>query len=232
MNIKQKLREKLNEHLSKRPMIIGLLDDYIFGYLSDGIITEDIQYILKSLVPEQKFVFESLLKMCDEIKKYDLDTGDLLNVDNWGFKPNGNLALFDIGFGNWFSEFDKQPKDLSITENKEKLTKFTFLAQKIAEKLKLKDLKYLGSGLNGYAFQVNDNKVLKITKDKSEAVNSHKILKKKLNHIANIYEIYKFNFESNEYFVIILEKLDTSNIKPIIDNYQKLKLWFKKKIGK
>ena len=82
------------------------------------------------------------------------------------------------------------------------------------------------------AFEIDNNKVLKITKDKSEAVNSNKILNKNLNYIANIYEIYTFNYDSDEYFVIILEKLNTDDITDVIIIYDKLKLWFKKKIGK
>jgi hypothetical protein len=232
MFIKRKLRELLIEEIQSKPKITGLIDDYIFTYLYDGKKTDEINYIINSLPPDTKFVFTSLLNICDEIRKYNIDTGDVLNTSNWGFKPNGNLALFDIGFGDWFSEFDNKPMELSIQENEEKINKFKTLANKIAQKLNIKNIKYLGSGLNGSAFEIDNNKVLKITKDKSEAVNSNKILNKNLNYIANIYEIYTFNYDSDEYFVIILEKLNTDDITDVIIIYDKLKLWFKKKIGK
>lgn len=212
---------------NKQVNISGTLEDYIYLYLKYGERDADINYIIKNLTGNEKTLFISLLSICDELRKYNIDTPEILNTDNWGIKPNGALGLFDIGFGNWFEAFNEEPKELNIDEaTDENIQVFTDIAQKVAKKLNHSDLKYLGAGFNGFAFEVNDNTVLKITKDKSEAVNSQKIVGDKLNYVADIYKIFSLQIGVGTFYVIILEKLDRSKIENTLKTLNKLKKWF------
>jgi hypothetical protein len=209
--------------------ISGELEDYVYPYLKSGKRDEEILYILKKLPPHEKMLFANILSICDELRINHIDSPEILNNDNWGIKPNKKLALFDIGFGDWFQAFDNPPQELNLDEaTKQNVQKFTDIAQKVAQKLNLTDLKYLGAGNFGYAFEVNGNMVLKITSDHTEAINSNKILGKKLNYIADIYKIFTFNLDKKVYYVILLEKLDRSTISKTNRIYKSLKNWFNK----
>ena len=88
------------------------------------------------------------------------------------------------------------------------------VANKVAEKYQLGIPKYVGSGLNGAAYDIGDNKILKVTADKSEANESNNLIGKPLKYIANPYKVYSITPKSNksipETYVIILEKLKTN----------------------
>lgn len=73
------------------------------------------------------------------------------------------------------------------------------------------NINFLGSGNFGYAYDIGNGKVLKITTDKSEAIESLKLQGKKLKRIANIYGVFKKEYEDKLYYIIVLEKLDRNN---------------------
>lgn len=123
-------------------------------------------------------------------------------MDNLGVKSNGNLAMFDIGFGNYFDEFEDLPEELNLEADSN-------LHNNILIKLGFKKSKNIGSGMFGNAFDVGGNKILKITKDKTEAINCNKIKGKTLNHIANVFEVKRITLNQTEYYLIVLEKLNT-----------------------
>jgi len=81
------------------------------------------------------------------------------------------------------------------------------IATKIADKLNLNRLSFLDSGTSGFAYHIPNNRVLKITKDKSEVVNSKKIQGKSMKHLANIYETYSLQGKYNGTYVVISEFL-------------------------
>ena len=85
------------------------------------------------------------------------------------------------------------------------------IAAKIAKHLNLGKFAPLGSGTGGFAYYIPNNRVLKITKDKTEAVEAFKIKGKKLKHIANIYEVYELKGKYKGTYVIISELLDKSD---------------------
>jgi hypothetical protein len=212
---------------AKQVSIEGELEDYIFPYLKHGDRDDEINYIIKTLEGDMKTLFISLLNICDELRKYNIDSPEVLNFDNWGIKPTGKLALFDIGFGDWFEAFDEEPQELKIDEaTDERVVKFTEIARKISKKLNLSGLKYLGGGMNGFAFEVNDNIVLKITKDRSEAVNSNKILGKKTDYLGDIYKILGLKDDETQYYIILLEKLDRTTITHWEEVLIELQNWF------
>lgn len=47
----------------------------------------------------ERYYFNSLLKIVDELKANNIDSLDI-QYHNLGLKPNGNLAFFDLGFGD------------------------------------------------------------------------------------------------------------------------------------
>ena len=149
---------------------------------------------------KEEWLFNQILKIINELKKNRIVTDDYMNTDNWGLKPNGDLAMFDLGFGNYFDEFDEDPESLELQES-------TTLLDKILHKLNIPSSTYIGGGMFGFAHDIGDNKILKITKDKTEAINSSKIIGKTMKHIADIYDVKQFTSNDSMYYTIILEKL-------------------------
>lgn len=88
------------------------------------------------------------------------------------------------------------------------------LAKEVAIKLNLNQPRYLGGGANGFAYEINDNLVLKLTSDVSEADAAAKLLRGNPEHIAKIYNLYKVHDTETDksYFAILQENI---NYKPI-----------------
>jgi len=149
---------------------------------------------------KEEWLFKQILSIIDELKEHNINTDDYRNTDNWGLKPNGDLAMFDLGFGNYFEEFDENPEYLELHES-------DTLLNKILKKLNISSSTFVGGGMFGFAHDIGDNKILKITKDKTEAINSKKIINKKLYHIADVYDVKQFTSNDRIYYIIILEKL-------------------------
>ncbi len=81
------------------------------------------------------------------------------------------------------------------------------IVQKLAKHFDIKKRAPLGSGTNGFAYYIPNNKVLKVTKDKSEVAEAHKIQGKKLKHLANVYGAYTLGGKYDGTYVIISELL-------------------------
>jgi len=95
----------------------------------------------------------------------------------------------------------------------------TSIVDKLAKHFKINKLMPLGSGTSGFAYYIPNNRVLKITKDKSEAAEAYKIQNKKLKHLANIYGTYSLKGKYEGTYVIISELLTKSEE---IDNADQL----------
>jgi hypothetical protein len=65
------------------------------------------------------------------------------------------------------------------------------IANIFAQKLNLGTPQYLGEGSYGHAYQINGNKVLKLTSDVSEAESGAKVKAAKPKTLVNVYNIYK-----------------------------------------
>lgn len=84
------------------------------------------------------------------------------------------------------------------------------LVSKVMKKLGIKQYMHIGEcGSFGCAFEIGNNQVLKLSTDQSEAIESNKIKGLKLNYLANIYNVYKVDFNENVYYIILCEKLKT-----------------------
>lgn len=187
------LKKKLFEEDNQKMSLAEIMHHYYEHGSLDGIAIPPLKN------KQFEWLFNQMLAMIDELSKNNIDTGEILNVSNWGLKPNGDLAIFDIGFGNYFDSFDEDPEEFTLNED------YDFM-DKIFEKLGITSYKHLGSGLFGHAYDIGGNKVLKVTTDNTEAINSKKLIGKNLKHIANIYSVKSLNLEK-QYYIIILEKL-------------------------
>ena len=174
------------------------LNDTLTHYLNYGDL-EGIS-IPKFESKKEEWLFNQIIELINELKNNRIVTDDYTNTDNWGLKSNGDLAMFDLGFGNYFDEFDEYPESLELHEN-------NTLLDKILNKLNISSSTYIGGGMFGFAHDIGDNKILKINKDKTEAINSSKIIGKTMKHIADIYDVKQFTSNDSMYYTIILEKL-------------------------
>lgn len=64
--------------------------------------------------PQEKYYFNSLLKIVDELSHNGIQSMDMVYL-NLGFKPNGNIAFFDLGRGG---DEQKPNSDLLKLENR------------------------------------------------------------------------------------------------------------------
>lgn len=86
----------------------------------------------------------------------------------------------------------------------------TEILNKLTKHLSITKVAPLGQGTSGFAYYIPNNRVLKITKDKSEAAEAFKIKGRKLKHLANVYDVYALHGKYEGTYVIISELLDRS----------------------
>ena len=84
----------------------------------------------------------------------------------------------------------------------------TEILNKLTKHLGISKVAPLGQGTGGFAYYIPNNRVLKITKDKTEAAEAFKIKGKKLKHLANVYDVYALHGKYEGTYVIISELLD------------------------
>jgi serine/threonine protein kinase len=165
-----------------------------------------------------------------------LKGSDYLTLSNLGLK-DGNLVFFDVG--GYVAQQPQLPPESIMRMNEMEghnvdLNIINNYIGDIANKLNLGQPIYLDSGSNGHAFSVGD-KVLKITTDKSEAVESLNLLSKTNQYVADIYGVFKINPKDessklNGLYVIVLEKLKTSPeiLSQLTRKFNRLKFVFSK----
>lgn len=175
-----------------------------------GIGETDRQNTYKFLV--------GILDIRKELQTFDIKSWDYSNAENLGY-ADGVLKFFDVGgyravepeVGN---NVIMLPEEVDVLNEDYDRKTADAIANRIAELKGYGTPRFIGSGLFGVAYDIGDNKILKVTLDKTEAFENLKLKGKKLNHIANPYEIYSIKSKSDssikETYVIILEKLRTN----------------------
>ena len=161
--------------------------------------------------------FIGMLNIRKELIDFDIKSRDYMEIKNLGYK-DGNLKFFDTG---GYRATEPQMNDDSIISLPENITEEQLdeiypkeradaIAVEIGEKLNVKP-NYIAHGLFGVAYDIGNDKVLKITRDKSEAAENVKLIGKPLKYLAEPYNVYRINTKSNdiETYAIILEKLKT-----------------------
>jgi tRNA nucleotidyltransferase (CCA-adding enzyme) len=161
-----------------------------------------------------------MLNIRKELLEFDIKSTDYIEMTNLGYK-DGVLKFFDTG--GYYGVGEPEIKDDNIIQLPENLTeeqleedysreKADNIAKRITTKLGLQDPKYIGHGSLGVAYDIGDDKVLKITKDNSEAYENLKLVGEKLKYIADVYRVFEVtpkNIPEGEKktYAIILEKL-------------------------
>lgn len=213
MDLKRIIREELQNVQDSRN--VASLKDTLIAFNKYGELETPVELTDQKL----NWLFNQVLAIITELRQYRIETSDYLNTDNWGLKPDGQLGMFDIGFGDYFDDFENAPDSLDLNEQSEMLNK-------ILKQLNIPSAEYLGSGYFGAAHDIGNNKVLKLTRDKSEAINSQKLIGKKLKHIADIYEVKQFvsTLNNKTHYAIILEKLRIDN--SLAEDFKRLQAHF------
>lgn len=147
----------------------------------------------------------------------DSDIGEIMvNLDDYGdLRVDKVVAMKEMDFddtgAHGINEWKNGP-DRAVN----KIDKLTYkdhlpLIEKIATKLNLKVIKLLGKGANGIAYLIDGGRVLKITTDASEVLESYKIVGKNTTHIAKIFSVFKLNtkIDPSMQGVIICEQVKT-----------------------
>lgn len=85
----------------------------------------------------------------------------------------------------------------------------TQLSNAVAQKLGLPTPRFVGGGANGFAFELDNTRIMKITSDIGEADAAFKIFRERVKYVASVYNLYKVvDTEQNRaYFVIIQENV-------------------------
>ena len=172
---------------------------------------------------DRKAAYEYLVTMFNmrqELLDFGIKSTDYIAIANLGYK-NGVLKFFDTGGYYGVSEPDiKDDNIISLPEtvDQEQLTedyprdRADAIALEIGKKLGVEP-HYLNHGTMGVAYDIGDEKILKITKDNSEAAENMSLIGKPLKYIAEPYRVFQVNSEANPDFPktygIILEKLKT-----------------------
>ncbi|MDP4272276.1 MAG: hypothetical protein Q8909_19475 [Bacteroidota bacterium] len=108
------------------------------------------------------------------------------------------------------------------------MTDKAYQKRRLQEALKLrpeiKIIKFLGGGNHGEAYSTENGYVIKITNDKEEYCTAKLLIGKKLRHIIEIYECWRFKCvytdgDSDFLYCIIEEHIDTDSKKEIISNF-------------
>ena len=189
------------------------------GY--DNIITKYL-----STNPEDKKFYDGLVDISHELHENNINTLDYTNMPNLGYKKDGTLACFDLG-GEYPGSFGSKPEEIEVNENisiNEHLDRKIGdrIAFEVAKKYNLNTPNYIDKGGYGIAYDIGDDKVLKITSDKSEAVETSELIGRNFKHIADIYNVFTIKSANNgEHYGIVLEKLKTF---PNYFNKMKIKL--------
>jgi hypothetical protein len=219
-NLKKLISEIVSNELKKLSFIKTLSSYYelnSFGQKGDrGVINIPV-------IDDEnlKWVFYQLLNVIDELLVNHIQTNDYMQPAHWGLKPSGLLGTFDIGFGNYYENFRENPDYVDVQDGEDHLPQ-------VLKKLGIKAADFIGGQANGSAYDIGGNKILKITRDKSEAVNCQKLIGKNLNHIADVYMVKQFTMQNREFYIIVLEKLNTT--KPFEQWYEQLVEIFNKSI--
>jgi len=94
-----------------------VIDHYIYGY-NIGVDEESIENYLSKNPEDEKFFYD-ILHIGEEALKNGIQSMDYLNYNNLGYKKNGDLGFYDVGFGDLYSIPTEKPQEVEIDEDLE-----------------------------------------------------------------------------------------------------------------
>lgn len=62
----------------------------------------------------QRWLLDQLITIVNELRSNNIDSQEYLNSDNLGFKKDGSLGLFDMGFGDYLSTGSPGDETISL----------------------------------------------------------------------------------------------------------------------
>lgn len=125
------------------------------------------------------------------------ELGPITNDPKFSAFNNKNV----IGINKYFGTYK-----MGYSQERQKEIKLYEILKSIKNKFGFKIKKFLGKGAYGYAFLTDDNKVLKITKDHTEALAMIRFKNLNSVHFPKVYSINKIKIGlDKEYFIILKE---------------------------
>ena len=113
----QAIKDRLDFAFEKiMDVTLGYVLDYYLHGFANGVDEDKIQKYM-SRNPGDAEYFNGLLKIMEEVKKYGIESMDYVNPTNLGYKPDGSLGFFDVGFGNYYFKSENQPEDIDVNED-------------------------------------------------------------------------------------------------------------------
>ena len=211
--------------------ITDILHDIYLGDIEESDIVDFLVY-LEDIGDNSYTIFNEFLRIIYSLNDLYINSSDFTNLTNIGFKTPRELIYFDIGFGDYYANTDKfdLPKIIVNSFDYEK---------EIFDILDIDYISELGRGANGVAYELTNGKVLKITKDNSEAYNSCIIMNNQIkkDNLVNIHYVAEIVYEEfsdmdlEKTYVIIQDKvkIDKGLIKQTYDvinkHYSNFKQW-------
>lgn len=172
----------------KNPDLFNLYNDVIIDELNE--------------IGQTKYLHNGLLNIIKNVKENKINTLEFLNPNNLSLSE-GKLVLNQITAPKSKPQPINEIGNASVNIDDE-------MIPKVMKKFGIQNYKHIGEcGEFGCAFDIGGNKVLKITTDQSEAIESNKLKGKTLNNISNIYSVFKINYNGKDYYIIQCEKLNT-----------------------
>ena len=159
-----------------------------------------------------------LFEIKKELLGYNIKSDDYSNPENLGYEDN-ILKFFDFGGYRGVNEPDLGDANMVFLPENEKILDEKYnrniadnIANQIAKTKGYNEPKYVDAGEYGVAYDIGDDKILKITADNSEAAENLKLINKPLKYIAQPYNVFTIDSKNtyiSKTYAIVLEKLKT-----------------------
>jgi hypothetical protein len=175
----------------------------------DGVINEDIMSFIENRSSYPKKTVNNIGHLADSFN-------ECVNNLGYGLKKAKNRKTF---YDNLISlqeylisenYYDKEPLPKQLNEKADR-NSTNKVANAVIKKYGYGEPKYISGGGFGHAYDIGDEKVLKVTTDKTEAIENLELLDKNPEYIAKPYAVYQVDSKTIpvQMYVIILEKLRT-----------------------
>ena len=208
------------------PNNMSIVDFYImmkknFDYnnlinLAKNILTEKPEVNISNIERQQAYDWMiGLFEIKKELLSYNIKSDDYGNPENLGYE-GGILKFFDFGGYRGVNEPDLGdaniiflPENEEILDEKYNRNIADNIANQIAKTKGYNEPKYVDAGEYGVAYDIGDDKILKITADNSEAAENLKLINKPLKYIAQPYNVFTIDSKNtyiSKTYAIVLEK--------------------------
>jgi hypothetical protein len=214
--------QKVKPYFKKAERDWSKLNQYLKAFIAKIIFNESGRSYILKLIDNNLEMITKIFDSLNELFNKNIHFTDT-HSRNLMKDSTGIYKWIDIGAGSKAGGAGK----IEHIEG-EASTKYNIEQQLDKLKIKLEKIGYVNikplsyaplGGSQGIAFKTTDDKILKITADKSEALISSKLIGKNLKHVVEFFRVFTFKSTPNIYF-ILQEKLLPINLneKEIIDS--------------